>query len=125
MRSEPTVVLAEDNLVFALILKTFIQNHGLNLIAEFTKEEEVVGFCRKEQPDLIILDVHLQEGNGLNAHSRIRAFSNAPILMISGSTSNSIPDLKGLDYIVKPFLVEDFSNKIDEILSKHQQHANS
>jgi DNA-binding response OmpR family regulator len=125
MCSEPTVVLAEDDLLLALILKTFIQSKNLHLIAEFTTEEDVVGFCRKEQPDFIILDIHLQEGNGLKAYSRIRAFSDVPILMISGSTSSSIPDLKGLDYIVKPFMVEDFSTKIDRMLAKHQQHANS
>lgn len=125
MSSVLTVVIAEDDLVFAMILKTFIENRGLNLIGEFRKEDDVVEYCKEHRPDFIILDVHLKEGNGLKARSRIKTFSEAPVLMLSGSTPNAIPDLEGMNYLVKPFMVDDFNIKLNEMLSQYQQHATS
>ena len=120
-----SVVVAEDDPVFTLILKRFLDEIGLNVNNISQTETEVVDLCKSYQPDLIILDVHLKKGNGLIARKRIREFSQTPILMITGSTPDVVPDLAGLDYIIKPFLFKDFRTKIANMIEYRQQQANS
>ena len=125
MLDTPSVIIAEDDLVFALILQRFLEKLGFCISSLSQTEDQVVELGKSEHPDFIILDVHLKKGNGLIAHQRIRQFSETPILILTGSTPDVIPDLTGLDYLVKPFLVNDLKAKIFEMLNRHQQQANS
>src|SRR5689334_4770901 len=58
-------------------------------------------------PDLVILDIALPDGHGLDFLKEIRAFSDVPTLIVS-ARSDDLTKVKGLelgadDYIVKPF----------------------
>ncbi len=120
----PSVVIAEDDPVFSLILRTILREIGFHVAAIVQTEDEVVALCNSQKPDLVILDVHLKQGNGIEAQSRICEFYDQPILMLTGSSPNSVHDLLGLDYMEKPFLIDNFTSKVFQMLN-HQQHANS
>ena len=60
-----------------------------------------------ESPDLVILDLALVDGHGLEILKEIRRFSDVPVLIVS-ATADEVSRVKGLesgadDYIVKPF----------------------
>lgn len=63
--------------------------------------------ARRENPDLVLLDLMLPGGNGLDVCKAIRAFSAAPIIMLT-ARAEDIDRVLGLeigadDYVTKPF----------------------
>ncbi|MEH3112529.1 response regulator transcription factor [Pedobacter terrae] len=73
-------------------------------------------------PDLLITDVMLPDGNGLELCSEMRADNRTdqiPILMMSANASindfgsKCTPD----DFIAKPFNIDDFINRVTTILN--------
>lgn len=73
-------------------------------------------------PDLIILDIQLGIYNGLEICSKLKAnpmTNNIPVLIVSAHESiyKAKTDYGANDYIVKPFDVPSFLEKIDDYLS--------
>ena len=68
---------------------------------------EALTLVERESPDLVILDLALLDGNGMDVLKDIRRFSDVPVLIVS-ATADEVSRVKGLelgadDYIVKPF----------------------
>jgi len=69
--------------------------------------KEGLRLVEAESPDLVILDLALVDGHGLEILKEIRRFSDVPVLIVS-ATADEVSRVKGLesgadDYIVKPF----------------------
>ena len=80
--------------------------------------------ARTEEPDIVILDIGLPDIDGFEVCSRIRDFSDVPIVMLT-VRDNREDVIKGLelgadDYIVKPFKPEELLARINAILRRIQ-----
>ncbi len=69
--------------------------------------KEGLRLVEAESPDLVILDLALPDGHGLDILKEVRRFSDVPVLIVS-ATADEVSRVKGLelgadDYIVKPF----------------------
>jgi DNA-binding response OmpR family regulator len=73
-------------------------------------------------PDLIMLDIILKDGNGLDLCQEIREFSDVPILFLTclGESSDVVKGLRagGDDYLPKPFDFEVLEARIDALLRR-------
>ena len=70
-----------------------------------------IEMAKKINPDIIILDLHMPEVDGLEATATIRSFSQKPILVLS---SISKPDLvvKALDHGADDYLLKPVPNSV-------------
>ena len=69
--------------------------------------EKGIELVRDESPDIIILDLGLPDIDGLQVLSRVREFSNIPVIILT-VRGDEIYKMRGLelgadDYVVKPF----------------------
>jgi DNA-binding response OmpR family regulator len=76
-----------------------------------------------ESPDLVILDVSLGDGQGLEALRGIRRFSDVPVLIVS-TVADESSRVRGLelgadDYIAKPFTHAELLARIRATLRTH------
>lgn len=89
-----------------------------------TLGETGVEMARKEQPDVIILDLGLPDVDGFQVLHKIRAFSGVPVIILT-VRQEEIDKIRGLelgadDYIVKPFLPGEFLARVRAVLRRRQ-----
>ena len=53
------VMLVEDDLTMVSLLRTFLEIEGFE-VATFSPGEDILGAIEKNDPDIILLDVHLK-----------------------------------------------------------------
>lgn len=100
------ILIAEDDKEIAMLEKDYLEINDFEVIIANTgtKAEELI---KKNNFDLIILDIMLPEKSGYDICRDIRNIIDVPILMVTAKTE-SIDKIRGLglgadDYIVKPF----------------------
>jgi len=89
-----------------------------------TLGETGVEMARKEQPDVIILDLGLPDVDGFQVLRKIRSFSGVPVIILT-VRQEEIDKIRGLelgadDYIVKPFLPGEFLARVRAVLRRKE-----
>jgi len=125
------VLLAEDNEINQLFVKTILKPYFDVYSAENGKI--VVDWLRKEDFDIILMDLHMPEMDGYQATSEIRKMdderiNNIPIIAltaaaIKGEREKCI-DSGMNDYISKPFNPDELIDKIFSLVTPSENIAN-
>lgn len=83
---------------------------------------EAVSICRKQEFDVIIMDVMMPELDGFSACREIRKFSDTPVIMLSarGEEYDKIHgfELGVDDYVVKPFSPRELMLRVNAVLRR-------
>ena len=101
------ILAIDDDQDILKVLKANLELHGFDVMTAATWEEarEVLA---KAEPDLIILDIMLPDGDGIEICRHLREeFSQVPIIMLTAKDkiSDKVIGLESGadDYVVKPF----------------------
>ena len=119
--AEKAVLVIEDAVFVREIEKRYLRNNGFNLIGETNSEQEGVELFRAHDPDLVILDLHLAEGTGINAIRRILEIKPDARLVVVTSYDEEIkeenPELVSriAAILTKPFTEEEFMQAIQKL----------
>ena len=85
--------------------------------------------AREDRPEVILLDLVLPDGDGIDLCRQIRAFSDVPIIVLSavGDDAKKVEALdEGADdYLTKPFSMEELQARVRAALRRTSTHANS
>lgn len=84
--------------------------------------EQAVTLAKREQPDLIILDLMLPKIDGLEVYRIVRRDNDVPVIMLTARDSE-IDRVVGLelgadDYVVKPFSVRELMVRVKNVLRR-------
>ena len=122
-----TIIIIEDDPIILKANRKALEMQGYCIICAETLTKGHTAIVNTH-PDLVILDILLPDGNGLEYCRELRGTSIIPILFLSAlGTSNHI--LAGLraggdDYISKPYDMDIFLAKVEAILRRcTMQHA--
>ena len=119
-----SILLVDDDTDILKVLKANLELHGfLALTAEKWSEAEKV--LSHQTPDLIILDVMLPDGNGIELCGTLRTrYPSLPILMLTArdKVSDKVIGLESGadDYVVKPFETLELIARIKACLRRSQ-----
>ena len=105
MNAPPLVLLVEDDLRLAELVRTYLQSNGFRVTVEH-RGDRVIEHLQGELPDLVVLDLGLPGRDGFAVCKELRAASDLPILIVTARDSD-IDHVVGLelgadDYVVKP-----------------------
>ena len=104
--SSPTVVVIEDEPQIRRFVRTALEAEGWQLHeAETAKKGLIEAGTRK--PDLLVLDLGLPDGDGLDVIRDVRGWSGVPIIVLSARSDEADKiaalDAGADDYLTKPF----------------------
>ncbi len=116
-----TILVVEDNERIREAVSSYLRLEDHEVI-EFGRLRGVDEAVRMKNPDLLILDVMLPDGDGFQFARRLRAGRNVPILFLTarGSESDRITgfEVGGDDYVVKPFSPREVALRVRSILRR-------
>lgn len=124
------VVIAEDDVRIAEIQQRFMERvDGFDVIGLSHTLEQTVQMVEILQPDLLMLDIHFPDGNGLDFLKKMREQKiNTDVILMTAA--RDIDTLKSamhsgiFDYIVKPLVFERFQDSLQRY-HQHFDHLNS
>ncbi len=119
-----TIFIAEDNEVYLKLVKAVVNTMpDLEVIME-TEGGRALELIKKNNPDLIILDIQLPGINGIEICKELRKlteFKNKPIIAMTGYPEDfdeSIVSEAGFSkFFSKPIELNDFIKSIQDFLS--------
>lgn len=117
------VLVIEDDLdVFDIVQLCINARWPEAIVRHGVSGELGLQMARTQEPDIVILDIGLPGIDGFEVCSRIRGFSDVPIVMLTVRHTNE--DIaRGLqlgadDYIAKPFRPSDFVARVNAVLRR-------
>jgi len=116
-----TILLVEDNPQIMEINRDTLTSRGYRVLEAETIAEGRELFIKKN-PDLIVLDILLPDGNGLKLCEELRGDSKIPILFVTalGHNHEIVAGLQvgGDDYLPKPYDINVFVSRINALLRR-------
>jgi len=120
-----TILTADDEPVNLKLIESALAPVGYKIITA-KNGEEAVNLTRIHKPDLILMDIFMPVMDGYAASSEIRKdpkTRDIPIIMLTsvGHDLNKrlAASIGASGYIVKPFMIDDLINRINETLQSH------
>jgi DNA-binding response OmpR family regulator len=117
----PTLLLIEDDPTLSETLRYNFEREGYGVIVA---NDGVLGLeqARREQPDLVILDIMLPRLDGFSVCRILRQESDIPILMLT-ARQDEVDRIAGLelgadDYVAKPFSLGELLARVRAILRR-------
>ena len=112
------IALVEDDADLYALVKYNLEKEGFTVIGAQTGRG-VVDLCRRERPDLLLLDIMLPDSDGLDICKAIRQhpeLAHIPVIFLTARASETDRivglELGANDYIVKPFFVRELIARI-------------
>lgn len=125
------ICVVDDEELLVKGIRFNLKNEGYEVITG-TNGLEALQIAKTQKPDLMVLDVMMPEMDGLTACSKIREFSQVPIILLTAKAED-MDKLMGFengadDYLTKPFNILELKARIRALLRRSGagdgKHAN-
>ncbi len=115
------ILVVDDEVRIRSIIKKYAEFEG-HTVFEAADGMEAVHLCRKDNFDIIIMDIMMPELDGFSACREIRKKTDTPIIMLSarGEEYDKINGFElGIDdYVVKPFSPKELMLRIEAVMKR-------
>lgn len=120
---KPTVLVIDDDADLQRLIQTYFKLEGIAVRAALTRDEIVAALRVQPGPDLVLLDVRLQDADGFDILTRMRqhpVLKRMPVIMMTAETTREAV-LRGLQggadgYVTKPFRAEALVTAVRAVL---------
>jgi DNA-binding response OmpR family regulator len=126
--AQPRILLVEDERSIAEPFARMLGREGFVATVAATAAGALEAFDR-EQPDLVLLDLNLPDGDGRDVARELRSRSRVPIIMLTarGTETDRVVGLEigADDYVVKPFSAAEVIARIRAVLRRTAESGNA
>jgi two-component system KDP operon response regulator KdpE len=125
MSQQPLVLVIDDETQILRAVRTILTAKQFR-VATASRGEEGLTLAAAQPPDVIILDLSLPDIDGIEVCSRLREWTQAPIIVLSVRDSErdkvTALDHGADDYLTKPFGIEELLARI-RVALRHSAQA--
>ena len=120
------ILIVDDEADLLEALSSMFERAGYRYILTANNGKSALEVWKKEQPDIIILDVMMPGMDGFHVLKEIRRTSKVPVLMLTarGEADDKFAGFENGadDYLVKPFLPKELLFRVQAILKRSYQN---
>jgi len=121
MTQPHTVLVVEDETSIASFVAAYLKNAGYGVRTASTAQSALAELA-SEPPAIIVLDLNLPDGDGVELCRHIRKSSDVPILMLT-ARDEDVDKIIGLevgadDYMTKPFNPRELVARVKSVLRR-------
>jgi DNA-binding response OmpR family regulator len=118
------ILVVDDDALVRRILQYRLKREGY-AVTTAESGEEALTFARRDQPNLIVLDIGLPDRDGLDVARIIQREMNVPIIFLTGRGRETDVvvglELGAEDYVTKPFRMRELLARIRVVLRRTTQ----
>jgi CheY-like chemotaxis protein len=119
----PLVLVVEDDPPMRRFLRTTLGAHGFRVLEAATAAEALASVTA-QAPELVLMDLGLPDGDGIELTRTLRTWSRVPVIVLSarGREADKVEalDAGADDYLTKPFGVQELLARI-RVALRHAQ----
>lgn len=117
-----SIYIVEDNDDIRELIEYLLDNENYH-VTGFANVTDFKDQLSKTRPHLIILDVMLPDGNGMQVANELKSeegMQQIPILLMSANTNVAYisAESKADDFISKPFDIDDLITRVAKMINK-------
>src|SRR5688500_2506536 len=118
--SEPRVVLVDDHALFRAGVRSELQEH-VQIAGEAGTVDDAVALIAAERPDVVLLDVHMPDGGGVEVIRRVSAAGGATPCFLALSVSDAAEDVIAViragarGYVTKTISADELADAIRRV----------
>lgn len=107
-KDQLSILIVEDQALIAEDMRICLEEFGYAVAAVCHSGEEALMFCKKEQPDLILMDIELAGMlDGIETVSTLKKFYQIPVIYLTNfddkATLERAKETHPANYLLKPF----------------------
>ena len=116
------ILVVDDEPDICRMIRRYAEHDGFETVG-VSNGLEALEICRKQDFDIIIMDVMMPEMDGFTACKKIREMKDIPVLMLSARGAE-YDKLYGFevgvdDYVTKPFSPKELMARVNVIIKRH------
>ncbi len=120
------ILVVDDDKSIVKILKGYLEEAGYEVLSAYDGEA-ALHFIRRENPDLVLLDVMMPERDGLDVVRVVRADAELralPVILVTARVED-LDKILGLelgadDYVTKPFNAREVVSRVNALLRRNE-----
>src|SRR3989338_1272803 len=117
-----TILSVDDDEGLQLVLKEYLESDGYKVLRAHNVKDFAMWAEQGESIDLVLLDLVLNDAQGLSLIQTIREKIKSPIIIVSGKTDTTEKivclEMGADDYITKPFEMRELSARVKAVLRR-------
>lgn len=122
----PQVLIVEDDAHIRRFVRLALEAEGCDVFEADGYQRGLIDAATR-RPDLLVLDLGLPDGDGVDLIRELRQWSSMPVIVLSARTTEASKiaalDAGADDYLIKPFGAGELAARVRAQLRRHQQHT--
>lgn len=120
------ILTVDDDPTVTKLVGSILTANGYEVISA-SDGLEALAKIKKEQPDLVVLDVVMPEINGYDVCYQLRFnkdFEKVPIILLTSreqELDHTLAERSNIEYLQKPVHAKSFLQKVEQLLAKEKK----
>jgi len=116
------ILIVEDEAINRLALSTTLKRKNFNVLEAGTSKE-ALSIVKANDIDIILMDINLPDGNGLDIAKKIKVNKNISIIVLSGLRKEECFEEYIDAYLSKPIVINNLLKIINHFIEEKEMNG--